>query len=32
VNARNGYRSRRWDTRAGTIELFIPKLRAGSYG
>ena len=28
---RNGYRERRWDTRAGTIELFIPKLRAGSY-
>jgi transposase-like protein len=31
VNARNGYRSRRWDTRAGTIELAIPKLRQGSY-
>jgi transposase-like protein len=31
VNARNGYRSRRWDTRAGTIELEIPKLRSGSY-
>jgi putative transposase len=28
---RNGYRPRRWDTRAGTIELEIPKLRAGSY-
>lgn len=28
---RNGYRQRRFDTRAGTIELFIPKLRAGSY-
>jgi putative transposase len=28
---RNGYRERRWDTRAGTLELFIPKLRAGSY-
>lgn len=28
---RNGYRSRRWDTRAGTIELAIPKLRTGSY-
>ena len=28
---RNGYRERRFDTRAGTIELFIPKLRAGSY-
>jgi putative transposase len=31
VNYRNGYRDRRWDTRAGTIELAIPKLRAGSY-
>jgi putative transposase len=31
VNARNGYRSRRWDTRAGTIELEIPKLRSGGY-
>src|SRR5690348_15640832 len=31
VNSRNGYRSREWDTRAGTIELAIPKLRAGSY-
>ena len=31
VNSRNGYRSRRWDTRAGTIDLAIPKLRAGSY-
>jgi transposase-like protein len=28
---RNGYRERRWDTRAGTVELFIPKVRAGSY-
>jgi transposase-like protein len=28
---RNGYRERRWDTRAGTLELFIPKVRAGSY-
>lgn len=28
---RNGYRERRWDTRAGTLELFIPKLRQGSY-
>lgn len=28
---RNGYRERRFDTRAGTLELFIPKLRAGSY-
>jgi putative transposase len=28
---RNGYRPRRWDTRAGEIELQIPKLRRGSY-
>ena len=28
---RNGYRQRRWDTRAGEIELQIPKLREGSY-
>src|SRR5947199_3959156 len=28
---RNGYRARRWDTRAGEIELRIPKLRQGSY-
>jgi putative transposase len=31
VNRRNGYRERRLDTRVGTIELAIPKLRAGSY-
>ena len=31
VNRRNGYRKRRWDTRAGTIELNIPKLRQGTY-
>jgi putative transposase len=31
VNYRNGYRERRWDTRAGTIELAIPRLRQGSY-
>jgi len=31
VNSRNGYRSRDWDTRVGTIDLSIPKLRAGSY-
>ena len=31
VNSRNGYRPREWDTRAGTIELAIPGLRAGSY-
>jgi len=28
---RNGYRARRWDTRAGEIELQIPRLRQGSY-
>jgi len=28
---RNGYRSRPWDTRVGTLELAIPKLRTGSY-
>ena len=28
---RNGYRSRSWDTRAGTLQLRIPKLRQGSY-
>ena len=31
VNYRNGYRDRRWDTRAGTIDLAIPRLRQGSY-
>jgi transposase-like protein len=31
VNSRNGYRRREWDTRAGTVELAIPKLRQGSY-
>jgi transposase-like protein len=31
TNRRNGYRERRWDTRAGSIELQIPKLREGSY-
>jgi putative transposase len=31
VNRRNGYRRREWDTRAGTVELSIPKLRQGSY-
>ncbi len=28
---RNGYRPRRWDTRVGTLDLRIPKLRQGSY-
>jgi putative transposase len=31
VNRRNGYRDRDWDTRVGTIELAVPKFRAGSY-
>lgn len=31
VNSRNGYRTRDWDTRAGSIDLAIPKLRSGSY-
>src|SRR5690349_16069927 len=31
VTKRNGYRAREWDTRAGSIELAIPKLRSGSY-
>jgi putative transposase len=31
TNTRNGYRNRDWDTRVGTIELAIPKLRSGSY-
>ncbi len=26
-NSRNGYRNRRWDTRVGSLELNIPKLR-----
>jgi transposase-like protein len=30
VNSRNGYRRRDWDTRAGTIEVAIPKLRQGT--
>jgi transposase-like protein len=31
TNSRNGYRTREWDTRTGTVELAIPKLRQGSY-
>lgn len=31
VNSRNGYRDRTWDTRAGSVELKLPKLRQGSY-
>jgi putative transposase len=31
INQRNGYRERDWQTRAGTVELRIPKLRKGSY-
>jgi putative transposase len=30
-NYRNGYRQREWDTRVGTLQLSIPKLRHGSY-
>ncbi len=30
-NSRNGYRERLWETRAGSIDLRIPKLREGSY-
>jgi len=31
VNSRNGYRDRLWQTRAGDVNLKIPKLRQGSY-
>lgn len=30
-NSRNGYRERLWETRAGSVDLKIPKLRSGSY-
>src|SRR5678816_2887607 len=31
LNSRNGYRDRTWDTRAGSVDLKIPRLRQGSY-
>jgi transposase-like protein len=31
TNSRNGYGRRPWDTRAGSIDLAVPKLREGSY-
>jgi putative transposase len=31
ANSRNGYRERQWDTRGGSVDLKIPKLRKGSY-
>ena len=31
LTSRNGYRERRWDTRVGTVELAIPRVRDGSY-
>jgi putative transposase len=31
TNSRNGYWDRAWDTQAGTVDLALPKLRAGSY-
>src|SRR4029077_18148831 len=31
INHRNGYRDRIWETRAGAVELRIPKLRKSSY-
>ena len=31
VNSRNGYRHRDWDTRVGTIDVAVPKVREGTY-
>ena len=31
INSRNGYRDRGYETRAGKVDLKIPKLRTGSY-
>lgn len=31
TNQCNGYRHRDWDTRAGTVDVAVPKLRSGSY-
>jgi len=31
MNHRNGYRARSWETRAGTVDVKIPKLRKGAY-
>lgn len=31
LNSRNGYRERLWETRAGSVDLKIPKLRKGSH-
>jgi transposase-like protein len=31
ITTRNGYRQRRWDSRVGTIDLKVPKLRKGTY-
>src|SRR5262249_21081466 len=31
LNSRNGYRERLWETRAGSVDLKIPKMRKGSY-
>jgi putative transposase len=31
LTSRNGYRDRRWDTRVGTLNLAIPRVRDGSY-